>query len=156
MRRPLASLLAAGFLLAASPAQAQEAPTLQEDVRALRGLAEQQAKQLDALMQKVDQLVEAQGKGGAPTAPPAAPAAPVPPPPPAPEIRKAEAVPEGPRHTVAKGETLTSIAKHYSIPIPDLQKANEIKDDRKLQIGQVLKIPATKTPETSPEKKENP
>ena len=72
------------------------------------------------------------------------------------EVPKAEAV-AGVRHTVAKGETLTSIAKQYNIPLPDLQKANKDVNDRKLQIGQTLIIPAAKIPETkSSEKKDNP
>ena len=65
------------------------------------------------------------------------------------------AEPAGVQHTVAKGETLTSIAKHYNVSIADLHKANKIVDERKLQIGQVLKIP-TKPAEPTTDKKENP
>ena len=92
----------------------------------------------------------------------------------APEAPKAEAVPKteakpeakveeaggGAKHVVAKGETLTSIAKHYNIPLAELQKANKNVNDRKLQIGQTLTIPTPppppppKTPEPAPEKKE--
>ena len=71
------------------------------------------------------------------------------------EIPKAEAVDPGTRHLVAKGETLTSIAKQYNIPLAELQKANKIENDRKLQIGQTLKIP-TKPSDASAEKKETP
>ena len=66
----------------------------------------------------------------------------------------AGAVP-GTKHVVAKGETLTSIAKQYNISLNDLKNANRIGDERKLQIGQILSVPAPKAPETS-DKKENP
>ena len=46
-------------------------------------------------------------------------------------------------HLVAKGETLTSIAKQHKVTISELQKLNHIENDRKLQIGQTLIIPGT-------------
>jgi LysM repeat protein len=48
---------------------------------------------------------------------------------------------EGNTHTVARGETLTSIAKMYKVTVDDLQKANHIEDGRKLQAGQTIAIP---------------
>lgn len=48
---------------------------------------------------------------------------------------------EGNVHTVARGETLTSIAKMYKVTVDDLQKANHIEDGRKLQAGQTIAIP---------------
>ncbi len=76
------------------------------------------------------------------------------------------------KHTVAKGETLTSIAKRYNIGLAELEKANPIQNDRMLQIGQTLTIPPigtapaagapaasttpTKSPEPLTQKKENP
>ena len=48
---------------------------------------------------------------------------------------------EGNTHTVARGETLTSIAKMYKVTVDDLQKANNIEDGRKLQAGQTITIP---------------
>jgi putative chitinase len=42
---------------------------------------------------------------------------------------------------VARGETLTSIAKAYAISVADLQKANHIDNPLKLQAGQTLLIP---------------
>jgi LysM repeat protein len=48
---------------------------------------------------------------------------------------------EGNAHTVARGETLTSIAKMYKVTVDDLQKANHIEDGRKLQAGQTIIIP---------------
>ena len=70
---------------------------------------------------------------------------------------KGEAVavpPGGAKHTVSKGETLTSIAKQYNIPVADLQKANQIRDEHKLQIGQILNIPPPKPPQPPTDKKE--
>jgi LysM repeat protein len=46
-------------------------------------------------------------------------------------------------HTVARGETLTSIAKMHNVSLGDLQKANHIENDRKLQIGQTIIIPTS-------------
>lgn len=55
------------------------------------------------------------------------------------------AAPEGPTHVVARGETLTSIAKMHKVGIDELQKFNHIENDRKLQIGQTLVIPGAQT-----------
>ncbi len=157
-------------------------PTLQEEVRAIHQLLDQQSKQLDVLAREIAQLnlqlerhhqppPQPHGEPPAPAAEPSAPPTPgkeAPPHPEAPahtaEAPKAEpatAVGGAPKHTVAKGETLTSIAKHYNIPVTELQKANKIQDERKLQIGQVLTIPtsstpSTKSPEPTTDKKENP
>ena len=58
----------------------------------------------------------------------------------------------GNTHTVARGETLTSIAKMYKVTIDELQKANNIEDGRKLQAGQTIVIPspAASAPSASP------
>ena len=54
-------------------------------------------------------------------------------------------------HVVAKGETLTSIAKQNKVSVEELQKFNHIEDGRKLQAGQTILIPvATATPPPSP------
>jgi LysM repeat protein len=59
---------------------------------------------------------------------------------------------EGNTHTVARGETLTSIAKMYRVTVDDLQKANHIEDGRKLQAGQTISIPtASPTASGSPQ-----
>ena len=44
-------------------------------------------------------------------------------------------------HIVARGETLTSIAKMYKVSVEELQNANHIEDGRKLQAGQTIIIP---------------
>jgi LysM repeat protein len=47
----------------------------------------------------------------------------------------------GTTHIVARGETLTSIAKQYKVGVEELQKFNHIEDGRKLQAGQTIMIP---------------
>jgi LysM repeat protein len=60
--------------------------------------------------------------------------------------------PSGNNHIVAKGETLTSIAKMHKVTVEELQKFNHIENDRKLQIGQTIMIPPapSSSPGTSP------
>jgi LysM repeat protein len=55
----------------------------------------------------------------------------------------------GNTHTVARGETLTSIAKMYRVGVDELQKANHIEDGRKLQAGQTIVIPTSPSPAPS-------
>jgi LysM repeat protein len=60
-------------------------------------------------------------------------------------------VQSGNSHLVAKGETLTSIAKMHKVTVEELQKFNHIENDRKLQIGQTIMIPpAASSPGASP------
>ena len=56
----------------------------------------------------------------------------------------------GNTHVVAKGETLTSIARQHKVTVEELQKLNHIADDRKLQIGQTLIIPSAPGAAASP------
>ena len=53
-------------------------------------------------------------------------------------------------HIVARGETLTSIAKMYRVTVDELQTANHIEDGRKLQAGQTVIIPAASGASASP------
>ena len=170
----LPSLVLAAVLLCVPRAGAQDA-TPSEELKELRQAVEKQSKQIQMLTEQVLRLthaIEAQ-KGGevgvantvtdsAKPTPPATPApdsetTTTPEAPKAEGAPKAEAVVNGSRHVVAKGETLTSIAKQYNIPIADLKKVNKIQDERKLQIGQVLTVPtATAKAPDSTDKKENP
>ena len=50
---------------------------------------------------------------------------------------------------MARGETLTSIAKMHNVTVSELQKINHIENDRKLQIGQTILIPGPATPASS-------
>jgi hypothetical protein len=158
-----------------------EARPSADEVRALRLMVEKQGQQIDDLRRALEELKRSGPPREANPAPPAPPAAepapgalaplsfpatpgtptPPAPPPPSPtaaptEVRVEKAEPAHPQHTVAKGETLTSIAKHYNVTIADLHKANKVVDERKLQIGQVLNIPSPKSPEPSTDKKEKP
>lgn len=56
----------------------------------------------------------------------------------------------GNTHVVARGETLTSIAKMYKVTVDELQKENHIEDGRKLQAGQTIVIPTSATPTATP------
>jgi LysM repeat protein len=56
----------------------------------------------------------------------------------------------GSTHTVARGETLTSIAKMHNVSVSELQKYNHIENPLKLQAGQTLAIPASPAPSSSP------
>ena len=55
----------------------------------------------------------------------------------------------GNTHIVARGETLTSIAKMHGVTVSDLQKYNHIDNPLKLQAGQTILIPASPTPAPS-------
>jgi LysM repeat protein len=52
----------------------------------------------------------------------------------------------GNSHVVARGETLTSIAKMHNVSVSELQKFNHIENDRKLQIGQTIMLPVPSSP----------
>ena len=70
---------------------------------------------------------------------------------PAPATAEAPKPPQtGNSHVVAKGETLTSIAKMHKVSVEELQRFNHIENDRKLQIGQTLAIPGIQTPAPVP------
>jgi LysM repeat protein len=154
----------AGAPFAVGQERLPEAHPSAEEVRALRQLVEKQSRDIDELRLAIEELTKVvQLKEGAklPAPPHPVAAAPAPvataeapsAPPVEPRVERAE--PAGVQHTVAKGETLTSIAKHYNVSIADLHKANKVVDERKLQIGQVLQIP-TKPAEPTTDKKENP
>jgi len=55
----------------------------------------------------------------------------------------------GNSHIVARGETLTSIAKVYNVSVGELQKFNHIDNPLKLQAGQTLLIPPSPIPSPS-------
>ena len=55
----------------------------------------------------------------------------------------------GNSHIVARGETLTSIARMHNISVSELQKFNHIDNPLKLQAGQTLLIPPSPIPSPS-------
>jgi len=125
-------------------------PSKSVDVPQLQALAkkidEQNAK-IDALSQeilKLEQQIAHIRPGvmvGEITPSPATPGAPA---------ESASHPMNGNTHTVARGETLTSIAKMYKVTIDELQKANNIEDGRKLQAGQTIVIPTAPAPALAP------
>ena len=103
---------------------------------------DEQTVKIDALSQQLLKLEQEIGQmKGAPSSVPVAAAA---------EGSPSNATQTGPTHIVARGETLTSIAKMHKVSIAELQKLNHIEDDRRLQIGQTLLLPSTPTPTPSP------
>jgi len=141
-------------LLALAPAArcAEEKQVLQQ-LQEVRALVEQQARQIEALTGQVARLNQYLGArfGAVPTAeaPLEAPRAEA--------VEKAAPVEEGKRHIIVKGDNLTTIAKHYNVPLNELQKANRSVNPAKLQIGQSILIPTSdKTPEQPAEKKDTP
>lgn len=53
-------------------------------------------------------------------------------------------------HIVARGETLTSIAKANNTTVSELERYNHIDNPLKLQAGQTILIPTSPTPGASP------
>ncbi len=56
----------------------------------------------------------------------------------------------GNSHIVARGETLTAIAKMYKVSVDELQKYNHIENPLKLQAGQTIMIPPAAGSGSSP------
>lgn len=131
---------------AESPAPHEGKPTQSAQLEALAKKIDEQNAKIDALSQEIlkleQQLSHARpGVMVGEAAPAPASAA-------APGASPSHPSVEGNTHTVARGETLTSIAKMYKVTVDDLQKANHIEDGRKLQAGQTIIIP-TASPGTS-------
>ncbi len=49
-------------------------------------------------------------------------------------------------HTIASGESLSSLAKEYHTTVGDIMRLNDMHADSKLSVGQKIKIPATPDP----------
>src|SRR2546429_3432156 len=142
----LVSALCAAFAQTPAPESAKPADTAQLEALAQK-IDEQNAK-IDALSQeilKLEQQISHIRPGimiGESTPSPANPAAPA--------ASALHPAPAGNTHIVARGETLTSIAKMYKVTVDELQKANHIEDGRKLQAGQTISIPTSATPTSTP------
>jgi LysM repeat protein len=149
MRLPRPYFVLATWIMCVMPGPAQEPEA--EDLSALAEKMDRQQAQINELIQEVKRLASLlenrQQAAQSPT------------------VRRAEPLsgtpePAGPTHQVQKGETLTSIAKQYSVTVDELKALNEISDERRLQIGQVLKLPEKQsdpkgnepeTPQASPD-----
>jgi LysM repeat protein len=55
---------------------------------------------------------------------------------------------EGTTYTVAKGDTLTGIARKFGVTVPEIRKANGLKTDS-IAVGKKLKIPTSAKPATT-------
>ena len=133
------SSLALWIAFAQSPSSHEAKSADSAQLEALAKKIDEQNAKIDALSQEIlrleQQLSHARpgvmiGEGAPAPATAAAPAA-----------SASHSVVAGNTHTVARGETLTSIAKMYKVSVDDLQKANHIEDGRKLQAGQTITIP---------------
>lgn len=147
---PLFSLLIAAHAVNGAPSVATEKEYQQVRTIALRDPKVQDAyrdadRKLEEKMIKIDPALESyiharrSGKVSAPAAKPAAVASKTA----AQPVPAKAAVPKQ-TYTVTAGETLASIAAKYGVSVSALKVANQIKDERKLRIGQVLTIPAGK------------
>jgi LysM repeat protein len=138
------NLIASAQTAAPTPAKSSDAAQLE----ALTKKIDEQNAKIDTLSQQIlklqQQIANARpgvmiGEGASPSS---APTTPLP-----------ETSPRGPTngssHVVARGETLTSIAKMYGVSVSDLQKYNHIDNPLKLQAGQTILIPSSPTPAPS-------
>ena len=135
------AILVSAFCTASAQTPAPEPPK-SADAAQLEALAkkiDEQNTKIDALSQEILKLEQqlSHARPGvmigeaAPASPNAA----------APAAAASHSPIEGNMHTVARGETLTSIAKMYKVTVDDLQKVNHIEDGRKLLAGQTITIP---------------
>jgi LysM repeat protein len=159
MHRPAIALLSLVFVFVvganvSAQTFAQGSDKTDKTLEALSKKIDEQNAKIDTLSQQILKLEQQLSKnntrpgvmiGETPSPSPAAsnaPAAEAPKPP----------QQSGNSHVVAKGETLTSIAKMHKVTVEELQKFNHIENDRKLQIGQTIMIPpaASTSPSASP------
>src|SRR3954468_1293041 len=118
-------------------------------LEALSKKIDEQNTKIDMLSQQILKLEQQlQNKGPGVMIGEATPAAPAPPTAPAPAVETGSKANGTNTHTVARGETLTAIAKTHGVTVSELQKANQNENERKLQIGQTLVIPAAGTSPT--------
>jgi len=129
------------FAFAQKPAAHETKSTDSAQLEALAKKIDEQNAKIDALSQEVFKLEQQLSHSrpgvmiGEASPAPATAAAPAP--------TGSHSAVAGNTHTVARGETLTSIAKMYKVTVDELQKANNIEDGRKLQAGQTITIPTT-------------
>ncbi len=105
----------------------------------LSALQEAQAKQQKTILAEIKKLLKDQTPASTPTASPP------------PASSSAASVPVGDSeqwymHVVEKGQTLSAIAKAFreqgvEVTVEDIRKANKIKKDNLIQVGQTLYIP---------------
>ena len=126
--------------------------TAKSDAAQLEALSkklDQQNAKIDALSQQILKLQQQLAKPGIPIGETPAPAVSASTP-----VEAANHAASGNSHIVARGETLTAIAKMYKVTVDELQKYNHIDNPLRLQAGQTIMIPpsasASGTPATTP------
>jgi LysM repeat protein len=159
MHRPAIALLSFVFVFVvganvSAQTFAQGSDKTEKMIEALSKKIDEQNAKIDTLSQQILKLEQQLSKntrpgvmiGETPSPSPAATNAT------AAEAPKPPPQQSGNNHVVAKGETLTSIAKMHKVTVEELQKFNHIENDRKLQIGQTIMIPpaASSSPTASP------
>ena len=116
-------------------------------LEALNKKMDEQNAKIDALSQQILKLQQQLAKPGIPigeaTPPPNVAAATATP------NDAANHAPAGNSHIVARGETLTAIAKMYKVTVDELQKYNHIDNPLRLQAGQTIMIPPSATANAS-------
>ena len=132
----LFTVVACCTLRAQSPAPVENGEALNKKIDEINTKIDALSQQILKIEQQLDHAVrpgvmigEATPPAGVPTAPP--------------ESAKSSPPPGTNTHTIAKGETLTAIAKMHKVSIEELQKFNHIENDRKLQVGQTILIPGS-------------
>ena len=142
------SSLALGTASAQTPASHEEKTAEAAQLEALAKKIDEQNVKIDALSQeilKLEQQIAHMRPGvmiGENTPSTTTPAT---------EVGSVSHLASGNTHIVARGETLTSIAKMYKVTVDELQNANHIEDGRKLQAGQTIIVPAASpAPSSSP------
>jgi LysM repeat protein len=152
MHRPAIAFVTLLFAVGSVTAQPPPSDKSEKMLEALSKKIDEQNAKIDTLSQQILKLEQQISKnnrpgviiGETPSPSPATNSAP------ATEAPK-PTLQSGNNHVVAKGETLTSIAKMHKVTVEELQKFNHIENDRKLQIGQTIMIPpAASSPSASP------
>jgi LysM repeat protein len=161
----LVIFLAPLSFLVAQDKNAKGGAAIQSELEAIKTELKAQQDKIEQLSQEIARLSDAikeseanrekaanEKSAGSPP-PKAVAVSPTPTPPATAGVENASpAEPGGTRsHVVAKGETLTQIAKQYGVTVEEIQQANKIQDAKKLQIGQTIKIPGSASPSPSPE-----
>src|SRR2546423_12767248 len=151
MRRPAIAFLSLLFAVGSVTAQPPASDKTEKILEALSKKIDEQNVKIDTLSQQILKLEQQVAKfrpgvmiGETPSPSPTTSAT-------AEGPKPAPTQQSGNSHVVAKGETLTSIAKMHKVTVEELQKFNHIENDRKLQIGQTIMIPqSASSPGASP------
>jgi LysM repeat protein len=151
--------------LVAQDKSAKGGSSVQSELEAIKMELKAQQDKIEQLSQEIAKLSEAikeaeanrekaasEKPAGSASPPKAVAVSPTPTPPATAGVENASpSEPGGTRsHVVAKGETLTQIAKQYGVTVEEIEQANKIQDAKKLQIGQTIKIPGSGSPSPSP------